>query len=194
MKKVIALMRSYLNKPLYMVLLFVCTLLSAAVLFSIFEGKPIVDALWWAIVTSSTVGFGDIFPTSIVGRFVAGASLMFLSNFLITPLITAKMAAELIVNSDAFTHEEQEELKALLRNAVAGEEASAKRESETQALLRETASLIERNNFTTEEQAEVIGLLRQVVPLLRLVQSQTDEVEGLLKHIADENDEAQTPT
>lgn len=180
MNTVIALMRGYINRPRNMFILFVCTLLTAAVLFSIFEGKSFVDALWWSVVTSSTVGFGDIYPSTLVGRFLAGALLMFMSNFLITPLITAKMAAELIVNSDAFTHEEQEELKALLRDAVAGQEEAAKRELETQELLKKTAALLEQNNFTTEEQAEVIGLLREAVPLLRKVQLQTDEIEDVL--------------
>ena len=34
------------------------------------------DALWWAIVTLTTVGFGDIFPTSLGGRSI-GVVLMF---------------------------------------------------------------------------------------------------------------------
>lgn len=30
------------------------------------------DAIWWAIVTVTTVGYGDITPESVMGRFVAG--------------------------------------------------------------------------------------------------------------------------
>lgn len=30
------------------------------------------DALWWALVTISTVGYGDLFPVSETGRFIAG--------------------------------------------------------------------------------------------------------------------------
>ena len=36
---------------------------------------------------------------------------MLICMYLIGPLITAKMSAQLIVDSDAFTHEEQEEVK-----------------------------------------------------------------------------------
>jgi len=41
-----------------------------------FEHESIPNALWWATVTLTTVGFGDIFPTSLGGRAV-GVVLMF---------------------------------------------------------------------------------------------------------------------
>jgi voltage-gated potassium channel len=40
------------------------------------------DTLWWAIVTVSTVGFGDITPATTGGR-VIGAGLMFMGMFVI---------------------------------------------------------------------------------------------------------------
>ncbi len=40
------------------------------------DGRSVPDALWWATVTLTTVGFGDIFPTSIGGRAI-GVVLMF---------------------------------------------------------------------------------------------------------------------
>ena len=40
------------------------------------EDRPFPDALWWAIVTLTTVGFGDISPVSFGGR-VIGVVLMF---------------------------------------------------------------------------------------------------------------------
>ena len=34
------------------------------------------DALWWAIVTVTTVGYGDVIPTSSAGRIIAGFLLV----------------------------------------------------------------------------------------------------------------------
>ena len=40
------------------------------------EDRPFADAVWWAIVTLTTVGFGDIAPVSLGGRLI-GIVLMF---------------------------------------------------------------------------------------------------------------------
>ena len=41
-----------------------------------FEGRSLPDALWWSVVTLTTVGFGDISPVSPGGRLI-GVVLMF---------------------------------------------------------------------------------------------------------------------
>ena len=51
-------------------------LVGAAGLTYFEEDRPFPDALWWAIVTLTTVGFGDISPTSLGGRLI-GVVLMF---------------------------------------------------------------------------------------------------------------------
>jgi len=49
------------------------------------------DALWWALVTTTTVGYGDFFPVTVTGRIVAGA-LMVVGISLIG-VVTASVAA-----------------------------------------------------------------------------------------------------
>src|ERR1041385_3628849 len=35
----------------------------------------IPDAMWWAIVTLGTIGYGDVVPMTVVGKFIAGATI-----------------------------------------------------------------------------------------------------------------------
>lgn len=91
-------------------LLFTITLGSASVLYAIFEGKNLWDSIWWAMVTSMTVGYGDTYPTTTGGRIV-GICLMMFTVLFIIPLITARLSSKLIVNNDTFSHYEQEKIK-----------------------------------------------------------------------------------
>lgn len=80
----------------------------------IFDHHSFFDATWWAFMTFTTVGYGDQYPTSICGR-LAGIMLVMCAVFVVVPTITAFIASNLIVDNDAWTHEEQEEVKDLLR-------------------------------------------------------------------------------
>lgn len=94
--------------------LYLAALLCAAVVFDLAEGRDFWSSAWWAVVTATTVGYGDLSPATATGRVVATV-LMHLTTLLVMPLLTAEIAARLIVDSDAFTHDEQEELKRTLR-------------------------------------------------------------------------------
>ncbi|WMT40913.1 ion channel [Paenibacillus sp. D2_2] len=49
------------------------------------------DALWWAIVTMTTVGYGDISPVTTVGRIIA--SVLMLSGIGVIGVVTGTVAA-----------------------------------------------------------------------------------------------------
>jgi voltage-gated potassium channel len=60
--------------------------------------------LWWAIVTVTTVGYGDTFPTSAFGRVVAGLLMLVGIGFL--GLVTASVAARFVASDADDKHEE----------------------------------------------------------------------------------------
>ena len=102
------------NRPKALMLGYFVMIIVTSVLFAVFEHKDVGTALWWAVVTASTVGYGDTSPTTAAGRVVAGI-LISAMVLLVIPLITAHFASKLIVDQDAFRHEEQEEIKEQLR-------------------------------------------------------------------------------
>lgn len=94
--------------------IYLAIVFASAGLFALFEGRSAGEAIYWAFTTAMTVGYGDISPATPCGRLVA-VGLMHFAPMLVIPLLTARLASQLIVDSDAFTHGEQEELKAALR-------------------------------------------------------------------------------
>lgn len=102
------------NSPKLLTLFSLVFLFAESGLYALFEKKNFLDSLWWALITATTVGYGDSYPNTTGGRFVAVTLVLGMILFLI-PMITASIASKLIVNRDAFTHEEQEEMKLILR-------------------------------------------------------------------------------
>ncbi|GGJ78095.1 hypothetical protein GCM10010123_05210 [Pilimelia anulata] len=102
------------NSPGKLLGFYLVLLVVSGGLFSVLEGKSFGDSLWWAVVTASTVGYGDSYPVTVGGRILAGVLISGMV-LLVIPLITAHFASKLIVDTDAFRHEEQEEIKHRLR-------------------------------------------------------------------------------
>jgi voltage-gated potassium channel len=85
------------------------------------------DALWWAFVTITTVGYGDFAPVTVEGRFIA-AGLM-LGGIALLGIVTATLASwivERVAQDDedlqAFTRQEFVQLSqqiSLLRETIA---------------------------------------------------------------------------
>ncbi|HTJ57171.1 MAG TPA: NAD-binding protein [Devosiaceae bacterium] len=98
-------MRSYLGSVLAIV---VVILFAGAAGFYFLEtgANPNVhnfgDGIWWALVTMTTVGYGDIYPVTPVGRFI-GAALM-ITGIGTLGISTATIAAYLVRSNrlDAF--------------------------------------------------------------------------------------------
>jgi len=97
------------------------------------------DALWWAMVTITTVGYGDRFPVTTLGRLTA-AALMFAGLGIIGAL--ASILASLLVaplepepdplpvpEPEALAHGVEAELAALRAEVAALRESLVERES-----------------------------------------------------------------
>lgn len=52
------------------------------------------DSLWWAVVTVSTVGYGDVVPESTAGRLVG--SVLMLTGLSLIPLVTSVVVSILV--------------------------------------------------------------------------------------------------
>lgn len=74
-----------------------------------------LDSLYWATVTSLTIGYGDISPQTAAGKLM---TMVFahLWVFGIAPLIITNILTMTLEDRNAFTHEEQEEIKNLLKD------------------------------------------------------------------------------
>jgi voltage-gated potassium channel len=57
------------------------------------------DALWFSVVTVSTVGYGDIVPESTIGRFVASVIMIFGLAFV--PAVTAVVVSTMMGRREA---------------------------------------------------------------------------------------------
>lgn len=86
------------------------------------------DGLWWAVVTVTTVGYGDTYPVTTVGRIIA-VGLM-IGGIAVLGLVTATLASWLVER----VTESNDAERAASRSQVA----------ELGAELRELRALVER--------------------------------------------------
>lgn len=100
------------------------------------------DAAWWAITTITTVGYGDLYPVTPLGRIVAAALMV--SGIAVIGVVTASIASWLVQRIEQNTEA-----------AVAASEEPVRNEmaellDEVAALRREIAELRARDNGIVE--------------------------------------------
>lgn len=65
------------------------------------------DGFWWALVTMATVGYGDTYPVTATGRFVAVG--MMLGGIAVLGVVTATLSSWLVQNVEERSDEERAE-------------------------------------------------------------------------------------
>lgn len=83
----------------YVLFFTVSTVLLGAVAIGHFEKMDLNDAIWWAFVTATTVGYGDISPASPGGRIVAVVLMLVGIGFIST--LTGTIASYFVRPEDA---------------------------------------------------------------------------------------------
>lgn len=90
--------------------IYAITVIGSGYLYSVLEGKKFLDSLYWAVVTSMTVGYGDMYPSTLPGKLLA-VSLMLFMGFVVLPVVISKMIDVLRHNPNEFTDDEQKKLQ-----------------------------------------------------------------------------------
>jgi voltage-gated potassium channel len=76
---------THLDKLLTIV---VISIIGSSVLFYFIDGINFIDALWYVLVTLTTVGYGDIVPTSTIGKII-GLMIIIIGILLFSTLTAA---------------------------------------------------------------------------------------------------------
>lgn len=104
----------YTDTLFEVMVLYSIIILIASTGFTYFEGLPFLKSLWLSFVTATSTGYGDIAPKTLGGQITAVA-LMHATIFIIIPLAVARILSVVLQDRNAFTDEEQEEMKTILR-------------------------------------------------------------------------------
>ena len=86
-----------LNKFNYLLVITTIVVVLGAVVIALLEDMSFGDAIWWSIVTFTTVGYGDVLLTTNLGRIVAILLMIFGIGFI---GITTSTLAAYIINKD----------------------------------------------------------------------------------------------
>lgn len=77
--------------------------------------QSILDCMWWAVVTATTIGYGDTFPVTTLGKLIAAATMIVGSLVIAFPLVIFG------TNFQSASEEVQEETQTNYQNKMVSE-------------------------------------------------------------------------
>ncbi|MET1037617.1 MAG: potassium channel family protein [Aeromicrobium sp.] len=91
--------RGLVNAPHLLVLVVLAIWVACSLTYAVLEDKGPVEGLWWGIVTGSTVGYGDFYPSSTAGRAVG--AILIVSMLVLVPIAIGHVIANLVFDKES---------------------------------------------------------------------------------------------
>lgn len=98
-RRVTAPLRYLVNAPHLLVTAILTIWVACSLLYAYLEDKGPIEGLWWGIVTGSTVGYGDFYPSSTTGRAVG--AVLIVSMLVLVPIAIGHVIANLVFDKES---------------------------------------------------------------------------------------------
>ena len=92
-------LRALVNAPHLLVLLVLAIWVGCSLTYAALEDKGPVEGLWWGIVTGSTVGYGDFYPSTTAGRAIG--AVLIVSMLVFVPIAIGHVIANLVFDKES---------------------------------------------------------------------------------------------
>lgn len=141
------------NDLRFVVVVYPLSLAASTLMFILIEGQRWIDGLYWSVVTSVTVGYGDFSPKTDFGKLAAIAFMFFW--FVLAAVFIVNLLRHIVQDPHAWTHDEQVEVLEGIRTTQANQ------------------TIIHQNMLTL---AAHLGILEAMLPL---EQPESDTVQTI---------------
>jgi hypothetical protein len=91
--------RGLVNAPHLLVLAILVIWVACSLVYALLEDKGPIEGLWWGIVTGSTVGYGDFYPSSTAGRAIG--AVLIVAMLVLVPIAIGHVIANLVFDKES---------------------------------------------------------------------------------------------